>query len=517
MDQTTGQLISIVFYFVAMLAIGWWGYKKTSNYDDYMLGGRALHPIPAALSAGASDMSGWLLMGLPGAMYASGLIESWIAVGLLIGAWVNWKVVAPRLRSYTHVSSNSITLPSFFNSRLAGSGRALTIVSGIIILVFFTFYVSSSLVAAGKYFEAAFGWDYVWGMLLIAGIVVLYTFVGGFLAVAWTDMAQGFLMMIALVAVPIVAFTQEGPSNVFDDIKNTNADLIDPFAGMTIFVVLSAIGWGLGYFGQPHIIVRFMALRSPADADYGRRIGIGWMLISIVGTAFVSIVGMSMFNAETNPLEDPEYVFISLAQVLFHPLIGGLILAAVLAAIMSTVSSQLLVSSSALVEDIYAMVSKKEMSSTTSVMLGRVAVILTAVLAAVLSITPSDTILNLVGFAWAGFGSAFGPIILLSLYWKKLTATGALSGMVTGAVVVAIWGNISDGPGGIFNVYEMIPGFLLALIVTIVVSKLTPYDEATQAHIEEEFDHAVELADEWDHHRAERVAKKGATARTTED
>lgn len=502
MSQITGQTIALIVYFLAMILIGVWGFKKTKNYDDYMLAGRRLHPIPAALSAGASDMSGWLLMGLPGAIYAAGLVEGWIAVGLTIGQYLNWKFVAPRLRSYTEIARDSITIPSFFNARLAGTGRGLTITAGIITLIFFIFYISSQLVASGKYFESAFGWDYIWGMLLIAVIVVVYTFAGGFIAVAWTDMAQGLLMMAALLIVPITVTIQAGgPGDVASIVNDqilTGSGIpngLDPFAGLTVMAVLGAIGWGMGYVGQPHIVVRFMALRTPQDAVYGRRIGISWMIISVGGAVLTAIVGISYFQPETNPLSDPETVFIALTAALFHPLIGGLILAAVLAAIMSTISSQLLVSSSAMVEDVYSGITKKRMSRTGGVRAGRIAVLITALIAAGISITPNDTVLNLVGFAWAGFGSSFGPIVILALFWKGLTARGAMAGMITGAAIVIVWGNID---GGIFDLYEMVPAFLTALLVTWLVSRMTPYPADIQEEINTEFDQAVRLTKVWD-------------------
>lgn len=516
MSQTLGQTIALIIYFAAMILIGWWGYRKTKDYDDYMLAGRRLHPIPAALSAGASDMSGWLLMGLPGAIYAAGLVEGWIAVGLTIGQWLNWKFIAPRLRSYTEIARNSITIPSFFNSRLQGTGRGLTITAGIITLVFFIFYISAQLVASGKYFESSFGWDYIWGMLLVAVIVVLYTFAGGFIAVAWTDMAQGLLMMAALLIVPIaVTIDVGGPGEVATIVNGqtlTGSGLengIDPFAGLTLMAVLGAIGWGMGYAGQPHIIVRFMALRTPQDAVYGRRIGIGWMILSVGGAVLTAIVGIAYFRPEVDPLGDPETVFIALTAALFHPLIGGLILSAVLAAIMSTISSQLLVSSSALVEDVYSAITRKKMSQQGGVRAGRVAVLLTAAVAALLSITPNDTVLDLVGFAWAGFGASFGPIVILALFWKGLTARGAMAGMITGAVVVIVWGNVS---GGIFELYEMVPAFFAALLVTWIVSRATAYPPEVQSEIDKEFDQAVRLTKVWDVDEARTASTRHLTA-----
>lgn len=493
MSETTAQAIALIIYFVGMIIIGLWGYQRTDDLDDYMLAGRNLPPAVAALSAGASDMSGWLLMGLPGAIYASGLVEFWIAIGLTIGAYLNWVFVAPRLRTYTEVANNSITVPSFLDNRLRDHTRMLRIVSGIIIFVFFTFYVSSGMVAGGKFFDSSFGMDYQLGMVLVAGIVVLYTLVGGFLAVSWTDAVQGTMMFLALVSIPIVAMMEfsGGPSELFATANTQNPNLYKMLMGTSVIAVVSNLAWGLGYFGQPHIIVRFMALRGPKDARFGRRIGIGWMLISVIGAAFVAVVGLGYFAGEGEVLEDPETVFIALGKVLFHPMVSGFILAAVLAAIMSTISSQLLVTSSALVEDIYKVFSrsKKELTEKRMVLYGRVAVLAVAILAAFLAWDPDSTILSLVGFAWAGFGGSFGSIILLALYWRGLTNYGALAGMIVGAVTVVVWGKWLHG--GIFDLYEILPAFLLAALTAVVVSKLT-YQE--DSDVLAEFEEAARMA-----------------------
>lgn len=499
MSETTFQVIAMVVYFLIMVAIGLWAYRKNNSVDDYMLGGRQLNPAVAALSAGASDMSGWLLMGLPGALYVSGLVEFWIAIGLTIGAWVNWKVVAPRLRSYTEVSNNSITVPSFLDSRLRDKSHALRVVSGIIILFYFTFYVSSGMVAGGTFFEGAFNYDYTWGMLIIAIITIFYTLVGGFLAVSWTDLVQGLMMVTALILVPVVGLIQVGGFGpMLDSIREVDPGILT--MGGSAIGIISAVAWGLGYFGQPHIIVRFMALRTPAEAPMARRIGIGWMALAVFGALGTAFVGIAYIQQNNLSIDNPEQIFIVMGQWLFHPLIAGFMLAAILAAIMSTVSSQLLVSGSALVEDIYAVFTKKRINQKTGVMISRVSVAAIAVIAALLAIDPSDTILGLVAFAWAGFGASFGPIIILSLFWRKLTSTGALAGMIVGAVTVVIWGNIS---GGIFDLYEIVPGFLFNLIVAIVVSNVTYKENAV---IDAEFDAAVAVADDWSS-RDEQIAR----------
>lgn len=486
MTDQTWQYLAMALYMIAMLGIGWYAFRKTSDLDDYMLAGRGLKPGVAALSAGASDMSGWLLLGLPGAIYLSGLIEVWIAIGLTIGAWLNWKFVAPRLRSYTEVSNNSITVPSFLENRLKDRSRLLRIVSGVIILVFFTFYVSSGMVAGGVFFESSFNSNYTLGMIIVAAVTISYTLFGGFMGATFTDVAQGVLMLLALIVVPIIGFVQVGGfAGMTESISAVDPSMLNFVAGGSVLAILSAAAWGLGYFGQPHIIVRFMALRSPQDAKAGRRIGIGWMVLTVLGAVSTALVGIAYF--QQNPqltLTDPEAVFLSLSQAFFHPFVAGIVLAAVLAAIMSTISSQLVVCSSALVEDLYNMVSKKTLSAKQGVILGRLGVLVVAIVAIILASGRNESILALVAFAWAGFGASFGPAVLLSLFWRKLTMQGALAGMIVGAAIVFAWGNSPLSS----TMYEIVPGFFANLAVAVVVSRLTwkPNPE-----IEAEFDAAV--------------------------
>jgi sodium/proline symporter len=476
MSDVTFQMLAIAVYFAAMIGIGVYAARKTKSHEDYMLAGRELSPFTAALSAGASDMSGWLLMGLPGAIYAAGLIEAWIAIGLTIGAYLNWKFVAPRLRAYTEVARNSITLPSFFENRLRDRSRLLRIVSAAIILVFFTFYVSSGMVAGGLFFESSFGVDYIWGMLLVSVVTLAYTLFGGFLAASLTDVVQGLMMLFALILVPVLAFfTVGGLEGVQQGITDSGAELTglipSDVNGLVVLGIVSSLAWGLGYFGQPHILVRFMALKSVAGARSARRIGMSWMVITLIGAVVSGFIGIAYVQQSGLELVSPETVVLAMSQALLHPFVAGLVLAAVLAAIMSTLSSQLIVTSSALVEDLYQTFAKQEPSQRLLVVLGRACVLGVAAVAMLLALDRNGTVLGLVGFAWAGFGAAFGPIVLLSLFWRKLSNWGALAGMVVGAATVFIWDAIEKATEiPLFTLYEIVPGFVLNLVVAIVVS-----------------------------------------------
>lgn len=492
MENEVYQAISIAIYMAGMLLIGWYSYRKTSNLTDYMLGGRSLGPAVTALSAGAADMSGWLLMGLPGAIYVNGLVDAWIAIGLTIGAYLNWVLVAPRLRSYTQVANDSITIPGYLENRFKDQTKLLRIVSGVVILVFFTFYVSSGMVSGGVFFQSSFGVSYHTGLFLVSAVVIAYTLFGGFLAVSYTDFIQGVMMLLALIFVPIIGvFQTGGPAETFETVRLVNPNFLDLLKGATLIGVVSAMAWGLGYFGQPHIIVRFMAITTVKEIKSARRIGMTWMIFSLVGTILTAMIGIAYFKKNTDlTLSNPEAVFIELGQYLFHPIIAGFLLAAVLAAIMSTISSQLIVTSSALIEDLYKVLLKKNATDKHYVLLGRLAVLTVAVIALLLALDQDNTILALVAYAWAGFGASFGPVIILSLFWKKMTNWGAISGIVTGAITVILW---KQAEGGIFDLYEIVPGFILNAIVVIVVSMLT-YKQNDQ--IEKEFNESIALLKE---------------------
>ncbi|MFT5297319.1 MAG: sodium/proline symporter [Colwellia sp.] len=475
-------LFSLGLYFSAMLGIGLYAYRKsTSDVSGYMLGGRSLSPSVAALSAGASDMSGWMLMGLPGAMYISGVSSLWIAIGLVIGAFLNYIIVAPRLRTYTEVANDSITLPDFFENRFNDNSRLLRVVSSVVIVVFFTLYTSSGIVAGGKLFESSFGLNYEVGLYVTAGVVVAYTLFGGFLAVSLTDFVQGCIMFVALVLVPIVTISEVGGiSEVHASINAINPTLLDIFSGVSLISIFSAMAWGLGYFGQPHIIVRFMAIRHVKDMPTARRIGMSWMIVSIIGAMATGFAGIAYVAKTGLKFEDPETIFILLSQILFSPLIAGFLLAAILAAIMSTISSQLLVTSSSLTEDFYKTFLHRDASDKQQVLVGRISVFLVALVAISLAYDRNSSILSLVSNAWAGFGAAFGPVVIGSLYWKKMTRNGALAGMITGAVTVLIWiySPITIGGQSLSTVmYEIVPGFILSSMVIYVVSNMAPQDD----------------------------------------
>lgn len=465
---------AIVLYMVILLLIGYYSYKRTATINDYMLGGRGLGPVVTALSAGASDMSGWMLMGLPGAVFTDGISSMWIAIGLTIGAYMNYIFLAPRFRVYTEVANDSLTIPDFLENRFKDTSRMLRLVSGIIILTFFVLYVSSGIVAGGVLFESTFGLSYTTGVVITLSVVVLYTYFGGFLAVSLTDFFQGTLMFLALVIVPTVAYLNIDlePGTFVEQVKAIDPSLFDFFKGTSIIGIISLLAWGLGYFGQPHIIVRFMAIKSSKELKSARRIGIGWMAIGLLGAVLSGLIGLVYFSQNGIKLDNPETVFLRLGDVLLHPFVNGIVLAAVLAAIMSTISSQLLVCSSSVTKDFFLTFYKRELSGTKQMLIGRLAVLGVAIIATIFAYLPNDSILDIVGQAWAGFGSSFGPLLLLSLYWKRMTKWGALSGMLVGGLTVILW--ISNNLKQTTGIYEMIPGFLFSLIAIIIVSLLTP-------------------------------------------
>ncbi|HFW6595514.1 TPA: sodium/proline symporter PutP [Campylobacter coli] len=476
--------IMFVAYAALMLYIGFYFYRQNKNTEDYFLGGRSLGPVVSALSAGASDMSGWLLMGLPGALYASGLIESYIAVGLSIGALLNWSFVAKRLRIYTSVIANSITIPDYFETRFDDDKHILRIVCAIVILIFFTFYVSSGLVGGAKLFEATFGIRYEYALTTGTLIIVAYTFLGGYKAVCWTDLLQGLLMMGALIVVPaVMLYHLGGFGEAMAVIEEIKPNALSMGEGIGALSIVSALAWGLGYFGQPHILVRFMSIRSTKDIPAATSVGISWMVISLIGACFIGLLGIAYVHKFELTLQDPEKIFIVMSQLLFNPWIAGILLSAILAAIMSTASSQLLVSSSTIAEDFYKRIFNKEASSKTVMNLGRIGVLLVALVAFVISTDKESSVLSIVAYAWAGFGASFGSVMLFSLFWSRMTRIGAILGMITGAVMVVLWKNYL---AELFNfpIYEIVPGFVAASAVIIIASLLTQVRPGTKAAYE---------------------------------
>ncbi len=472
----TGVIISLALYFVLMLAIGIYAWRKsTASSEGYLLAGRDLSPAVTALSAGASDMSGWLLLGLPGALYISGLVEAWIGIGLFVGALVNWIVVAPRLRRQTEELGNALTIPEFLANRFPDKAVALRLTSAVIVVAFFTVYTAAGMVGGGKLFVTAFGGGYMTGVWVTTGVVLAYTMIGGFLAVSLTDFVQGLIMFGALVLMPLVVMFGPGGSAGGSIAAVPVEGYLSLTHGLTAIGWLSAITWGLGYFGQPHIIVRFMAIRSVEEVPRARNIGMGWMAVCLVGAIGLGLAGRAYVERNGLTLADPETIFILLANLLFHPLVTGFLYAALLAAIMSTISSQLLVSSSSLTEDFYRLFLRKEAGEREAVTVGRISVALVALAAIVIAADPDSKVLGLVAHAWAGFGAAFGPMIVLALTWRRMTGAGAVSGLVTGALVVIGWIVLGwdqaflGGPG----VYEILPGFVAAWLAIVVVSGAT--------------------------------------------
>ena len=487
--------ITFGIYLVAVLLIGLAAYFSTRNFDDYILGGRSLGPFVTAMSAGASDMSGWLLMGLPGAVYLSGLSKSWIAIGLIIGAYLNWLLVAGRLRVHTEYNNNALTLPDYFHHRFGAHGQAMKVISAFIILFFFTIYCASGIVAGARLFQSLFtDMSYTSAMWLGAGATIAYTFIGGFLAVSWTDTVQATLMIFALILTPVMVYLGAGGADEVSALIQAAAatsgkEYGSLLHGTTFIGIISTAAWGLGYFGQPHILARFMAAESVKSLVGARRIGMTWMILCLGGAVAVGYYGIAYFGAHPEQAAamqgNHERVFIALSTLLFNPWIAGVILSAILAAVMSTLSCQLLVCSSAITEDFYKGFLRPNAPQKELVWIGRIMVLAVAVIAILIAADPESKVLQLVEFAWAGFGAAFGPIVILSLFWKRMTANGALAGMIAGAAVVVLWVQVVNPAldnAGMATLYEIIPGFIACGLTAVVVSLVgkAPSEEICQ-------------------------------------
>ena len=486
-----GVICSFVGYFVVVLLIGLYFYKKSSTLSDYMLGGRGLNPWVAALSAQASDMSGWLLMGLPGALYLSGMSEVWIGIGLAVGAYVSWLVIAKPLRQYSFVAGDSITIPGFFENRFRDRSGILRLVSSIVILVFFVFYVVSGFVSGGTVFQAVFpGMDYTAGMLICAVVIIVYTFMGGFKAVAWTDFFQGMLMLVAIYLVPMAALGRIGSGDEIMRVTDSiGPGFLNPFqtvdgSPVPANVVISNLAWGLGYLGMPHVIIRYMAVKEPRLIKASRRIATGWIALALAGAVMVGIFGRVYYDGMFDTAAGAQTIFLVMSKNFFPPVIAGILLSAILAAVMSTADSQLLVASSAITADLYGRFAKKQPSEQKLMWIGRIGVIVIAIIAAILALDPETSIMSVVSFAWAGFGSSFGPVVLLALFWKRSTKWGALAGMLTGFVLSILWNQLWAEPTGL---YELVPGFIAGLLAMVIGSLCSKEPEA---EIQREFDRA---------------------------
>lgn len=464
-------------YLLLMIAIGCIFVTKIKSTDEYFLGGRGVGAWVTALSAQASDMSGWLLMGLPGAVYMAGLGESWVAIGLAVGTILNWIFIAPRLRIYTE-KVNSVTLSTFFENRFREKSGILRTLSAIVILGFFTIYAGSGLVACGKLFNVMFGLKYEIAVLIGMAVVLLYTILGGYLAVCWTDLIQGALMFFAIIIVPVAAYfyiqNNMEPGTLSNAFGDNSLSLIPAGTSGTValFAIISSAVWGLGYCGQPHILTRFMSIKNAKLLPRSTTIATIWVVISLAAAVVIGFLAKPIFpGLDKNASEE---VFIKLIGFLCNPWIGGVLLAAILAAIMSTIDSQLLVSSSALTEDFYKKFFRRSASVKELVWISRVSVLLITILATALALAPNDTIFGIVKFAWGGFGAAFGPVVIMSLYSRKTSSASAIAGMLAGSIVMLVW----YFTGLSVYMYEILPGFVAGLIVMIIVNQIAPQKDA---------------------------------------
>ena len=483
--HSAGVLAAFGIYLCVMMSIGIYYWKKQQSMSDYILGGRQLGAWVTSMSAEASDMSGWMLMGLPGYAYVSGLEAGWIALGLMLGTWINWRFIAKRLRQYTQIANDSLTLPDYFQNRFHDNTQTLRIISAVFILIFFLIYTSSGFVAGGKLFQTVFGLPYITAMLLGAFVVVFYTFLGGFMAVCWTDFIQGVMMFFAILVVPITAiFLMGGPGTTVSALMALNAEMFNPFTSaagksLSLIAIISLMAWGLGYFGQPHILVRFMAIRSSSEIKQATHIAMTWVILSLTAAVLVGMVGR-VFLQQQLAGSAVETVFMVMTYEIFSPFFAGIILSAVLAAIMSTASSQLLVTASAVSQDFYKALLRKNASEKELVWVSRLTVIIVAVIAILLGLDPNNFVLDMVAYAWAGFGAAFGPTLVLSLFWKRMTRNGALAGIIVGGITVLVWKQFA-----LFGLYEIVPGFIFSCL-TIYLASI--FDAVPRQEILDEFE-----------------------------
>lgn len=502
-------MISIVVYLLAMLWIGVRCSKANKNTDDFYLGGRKLGPFVTAMSAEASDMSSWLLMGLPGVAYLTGVADAaWTAIGLAVGTYVNWLIVSKRIRRYSYVCKNSTTIPAFFSNRFRDESKILSVIAAIVIIVFFVPYTASGFAACGKLFASLFGVNYVSAMIVCAVVIVLYTTMGGFLAASTTDFIQSIVMTVALVVVLGYGIISAGGMDsvienakslpgyldfnaVYDKVTGTST----PYGALKI---VSTFAWGLGYFGMPHILLRFMAARDTKELKLSRRIATVWVVISLGVAIFIGIIGLGMTNAGVmGELSDPETIIVQISSLIskhgiIPALLAGIILAGILAATMSTADSQLLAASSSVSQNIVKECLFKNISEKTTMILARLTVVTISVVAVFLALDPESSVFNIVSFAWAGFGAAFGPAMLLMLFWKRMNKWGALAGMISGGIMVFLWKYVISGLSPVLNIYELLPAFIVSVAAIVIVSLVTP---APSKEIIDEFEQVGKLKD----------------------
>jgi sodium/proline symporter len=480
-------VLMFVLYLLIMMGIGLVFYFRTKNLSDYVLGGRQLNGWVGSLSAQASDMSGWLLMGLPGYAYLAGMESIWIAIGLAVGTYFNWKLIARRLRVYTEIAGDSLTLPNFFANRFRDNSNILRIISALFILVFFLFYTASGFVSGAKLFSTVFGITYSTALIIGALVIVSYTFLGGFMAVCWTDFFQGMMMFIAVLVVPTIGIFKMGgiqaTSRALSSVDLNFLSAVKTAEGTTISLIsiISLLAWGLGYFGQPHILARFMGISNGKEINKARKIAMVWVAISLGAAIIIGLVGRVYLPTVLDGTNS-EKIFMLMVNDMFHPVVAGFLLAAVLAAVMSTADSQLLVTASSLTEDFYKVMFRKNASEKELVWVSRFAVAVVALIAFFLARDENSSILSLVAYAWAGFGATFGPTVIASLFWRRTTRNGALAGLISGGVIVIVWKQLS---GGIFDLYEIVPAFIVSMVCIVIFSLL---DKEPSKEITNEFD-----------------------------
>lgn len=481
-------IIAFAVYALLILAIGVFSYKKSKSMSDYFIGGRQLGSWTTAISAQASDMSGWLLMGLPGAIFVSGLTESWIAIGLFIGTYLNWRIIAARLRKMSYAAGDAITIPEYFQKRFFTTNPVIRFACAAIIFIFFLVYTASAFSGGAKLFNYLFGTDYTLSLTIGALIIISYTFLGGFFAVCWTDLIQGLLMFAALVVVPLVCIIQTPDISAVQFVSDSTGEVIGNYLNMfqsadgsiAWTTIISGMAWGLGYFGMPHILVRFMAIKSSDLIKKSRIIATIWVFITLGAAVLVGVFGYIFLHSEGNEtllaeftaLGDAEKIFMFLSGKLLPGLIAGIVLAAILAAIMSTADSQLLVTASSVSNDMFKLF-KKDAKEKTLMWISRGTVIAIAVIAYFIALDPTSSVMGLVSYAWAGLGAAFGPAMLLSLFWKRMTMSGAVAGIITGGVSVVLWETFLSGTG----IYSLLPAFFIALAAVVIVSLCTKVDK----------------------------------------